>query len=160
MVLSRIHCKTNIMGPQAGVVLLEALIGILFFSLGILGLIGLQAMSIRHTADAKIRADATYLANQIIGQMWLDRANIATYAHNPTGPICNPDDVPSTNANVQAWLGNVTSASSAAALPGATEAMQQIILNTAANNAVTVRLCWRLPADEESHNLVVTANIN
>lgn len=38
--------------------------------------------------------------------------------------------------------------------------MQQIILNTAANNAVTVRLCWRLPADEESHNLVVTANIN
>ncbi|MBK8385246.1 MAG: hypothetical protein IPL11_06065 [Candidatus Accumulibacter sp.] len=55
---------------QAGVMLLEALIGILIFSLGILSLVALQATSIQLTSDAKYRTDASLLANRLIGQMW------------------------------------------------------------------------------------------
>ena len=64
---------------QSGVALLEALVGILIFSIGILALMGLQAQSIRNTVEAKYRNEAAYLANQIIGQMWVDRANLSTY---------------------------------------------------------------------------------
>lgn len=61
---------------QSGVMLLEALIGILLFTLGILALLGLQGSMVRATSDVKYRSEATYLANQIIGRMWLDRTNL------------------------------------------------------------------------------------
>ena len=64
---------------QTGVMLLEALIGILIFSIGILALIGMQGAAIRNTTDARYRSEASFLANQIIGQMWVDRANLALY---------------------------------------------------------------------------------
>ena len=43
---------------QAGGFLLEALIGVLIFSFGILGIVGLQAASLRHTGDSEYRAEA------------------------------------------------------------------------------------------------------
>lgn len=52
--------------------MLEALIGILIFSLGVLGLVGLQAQSMRHVAEAQYRGEAVYLANSLISQMWAD----------------------------------------------------------------------------------------
>ena len=57
---------------QQGVVLLEALIAILIFSLGVLGLVGLQATMIKSTSDAKFRSEASFIAQQKIGQMWAD----------------------------------------------------------------------------------------
>lgn len=65
---------------QQGSVLLEALIGILIFSMGILALVGLQAASTKFATDAKYRSDAAYLANQTLGNMWVDTANISAYA--------------------------------------------------------------------------------
>ncbi len=55
---------------QTGVLLLEALIAILIFSLGILGSIGLQAASIKQATAAEDRAKAAALANDLIGRMW------------------------------------------------------------------------------------------
>jgi type IV pilus assembly protein PilV len=57
---------------QAGAYLLEALVGILIFSLGILGIVGLQAASLRNTSDASLRAEAVFAANELIGRMWAD----------------------------------------------------------------------------------------
>lgn len=65
---------------QNGVILIEALIGILIFSIGILALIGMQAAAMKNTADAKYRSEAAFLANQIIGQIWSDRTHLAQYA--------------------------------------------------------------------------------
>jgi type IV pilus assembly protein PilV len=64
---------------QGGVILIEALIGILIFSIGILALIGMQAAAMKNTTDAKYRSEAAFLANQIIGQMWADRTNLPKY---------------------------------------------------------------------------------
>jgi type IV pilus assembly protein PilV len=63
---------------QAGVMLLEALIAILIFSLGILSLVALQATAIQLTGDAKYRTDATLLANRLIGQMWVGGSDLTT----------------------------------------------------------------------------------
>ena len=57
---------------QTGAYLLEALIGILIFALGVLGIVGLQAASLRTTTDSAMRAEAVFAANQLIGQMWAD----------------------------------------------------------------------------------------
>lgn len=75
---------------QEGVMLLEALIGILIFSIGILAMLGMQAIGMRATIDAKYRSEASYLANQVIGQMWVDRTNLPNYA--TTGPAYAPRD--------------------------------------------------------------------
>ncbi|MDQ6619931.1 MAG: pilus assembly protein PilV [Pseudomonadota bacterium] len=52
--------------------MLEALIGILIFSFGVLGLVGLQAQSMRHVSDAQYRGEAVYLAHSLIASMWAD----------------------------------------------------------------------------------------
>lgn len=55
---------------QEGVVLIEALVAILLFSIGVLGVAGLQAAMVKNTSESKFRADAAYLAQQNIGQLW------------------------------------------------------------------------------------------
>lgn len=69
---------------QQGAVLLEAMIAILIFSMGVLAVVGLQAAMIKNTADSKYRADASYIAQQRIGQMWSDPDNLASYVEANT----------------------------------------------------------------------------
>ena len=75
---------------QSGAYLLEALIGILIFSLGVLGIVGLQAASLHATTDDALRAEAVLAANQYIGQMWTDNVDdpnilITNYSSAPFG---------------------------------------------------------------------------
>lgn len=64
---------------ERGIALLEALIAILIFSLGILGLIGLQANATRATSAAKFRVDAGQLVAQRMADLWVDSSNLANY---------------------------------------------------------------------------------
>jgi type IV pilus assembly protein PilV len=81
---------------QTGSYLLEALIAILIFAFGVLGLIGLLGSSIRVTNDARYRAEAANLANGMIADMWTTTpANIDTF----------------TTAKLPAWTTKVASAS-------------------------------------------------
>ena len=64
---------------QAGSMLLEAFIAILIFSMGILAIVGMQASAVKSSADAKYRSEASLLANELIGQMWVsDRTRAAS----------------------------------------------------------------------------------
>jgi len=74
----------NLPGKQTGSILLEAMIAILIFSMGVLAIVGLQAAMVKNTADSKYRVDASYIAQQRIGRMWSDPANIATYIEAST----------------------------------------------------------------------------
>jgi type IV pilus assembly protein PilV len=121
---------------QSGVMLLEVLIGILIFSIGILAMLGMQATAIRATVDAKYRTEASFLANEIIGQMWVDRTNLASYATPPT-----------------AWVTRVQTL-----LPNATGANAPTI--TIAGSQVTVTVRWQRPASDTVSNHTATANIN
>lgn len=73
---------------QKGGALLEGLLAILIFSIGILGLVGLQGASMRNTTLAKMRIDASLIADERVGRAWVDRGNLASYAESDT-------DVPS-----------------------------------------------------------------
>ena len=70
----------------AGYVLLEVLISILLFSLGVLGLISIQANAVQAAGEANMRAEAVFAANEITGRMWVDRSNLASYVGTTTLP--------------------------------------------------------------------------
>ena len=138
-------------GKQSGVMLLEALIGILIFSIGVLAIVGLQANTMNVVTDSKSRADASFMANQIIGKMWVNRANLNTYA-------CNPCTTANGNADTQAWVTQMQAGGSTP-LPGVAN-QPRIIVIPGANNQVTVTVFWKTPQSSVSHSHVAIAYIN
>ena len=130
---------------QSGVALLEALVGILIFSIGILALMGLQAQSIRNTVEAKYRNEAAYLASQVIGQMWVDRTNLADY-----------DTTAGASAQMIAWRNQV-----AATLPRVTVGGANTPTIDVVGNQATVTVFWQMPgADSVQRQFSVVAQIN
>lgn len=140
---------------QYGVMLLESLISIAIFSIGVLGLIGLQAAAIKSTGDARERAVAAFYANQLIGYMWSDaRANLSSYAHNTNASDCGGFAVSgpaSTNTNVKdIWIPAIEGEFSGA--------VQQIRVD--AGNVVVVTMCWkRSPEEDDFHSFTTVAQI-
>ncbi|MGH8681480.1 MAG: type IV pilus modification protein PilV [Burkholderiales bacterium] len=158
---------------QSGMALLEALIGILIFSLGILAMVAMQAASVNAVADAQYRIEAVNAGNQVLSQMWVnvDRSNtgtvqasLLTFEHQTTGvpADCNFSGQAAANPAVTAWLNHLNGGgpSGAPLLPGATAAMQQIEIDTGVNNRVTITMCWRAPGDPAPRRHTVVAYVN
>ena len=169
---------------QRGSFMLEALIGILLFFMGVLTMIALQASSIAIQSDSQYRTEAGNLVEQILGQINLNSrtANgdvnavaLAGFAHQPTGgtttcrllasdgnannDCCNFSGLASANALVTAWVASATT-NAATRLPGSTSAMQQIVVDTATSNQVTVTVCWQGPKDARPRFHRVIAYVN
>jgi type IV pilus assembly protein PilV len=129
---------------EQGVMLLEALIGILIFSIGILAMLGMQATAMRATIDSKYRSEAGFLANEIIGRMWADRANLASYdtasASCPGDPVCD-------------WVTRVQNL-----LPRATGAEAPTVEISGQQVTVTVR--WKRPGETTPSNHSTVTQIN
>jgi len=144
--------RINLRKEQRGSMLLEALIAILIFSMGILALMGMQVTAINTVSESKYRSDAGFLANRIIGQIWADRANIGTYA-------CNPCTTTGTgNIDTRAWATEIQSG--ALQLPGVTDAANQPTIILGANNQVQVQLFWQAPNATVQRNHLVIAYVN
>ena len=77
-------------GHERGIALIEALISTLILSVGILGVVGLQAAMVRSTGSAKYRADAMHLSSGLLGLIWSDKNNITKYDNANCGahPRC------------------------------------------------------------------------
>lgn len=123
--------------PQKGAALLEALVSILIFSMGILALVGLQAAMTKNASDANYRAQASYLANQLIGRMWVDQPNLASYATSA-----------GSYANRTAWLSQVNNS-----LPSSSAT----VTVNGANVAITIN--WRQPGKTADNSYNITAVI-
>ena len=130
---------------QKGGMLLEALVGILIFSIGILAMLGMQAVGIRNTIDSKYRSEAAYLANEIVGQMWVDRSNITSY-----------DDTGSGNARRTAW--NTRVASLLPQDPAAPTTNAPTVPISARQATVTTR--WNTPCEPTATQHVMIAQIH
>ena len=146
---------------QSGVSLIEALVAIVVFSIGVLAVAGFYANSIKLASDAKARGDAAYLANQIISQMWVDRSNLASYAlYSSVANVdanCTGLGTAATYASVVTWLGDENKKGSVRGmLP---DAKAQILVETG-TGAVTVTLCWKAPQENETHRFTSTALIS
>jgi type IV pilus assembly protein PilV len=149
------------MRQQHGMFLLEALIAILVFSLGILGMVAMGSTAIASQSDAQYRGDAATFANEIASKIALnvDTANPPTsiqtslqgFAHQPiiTDGFCDFAGAASTSPIVLGWVDEVRGAvPGIAGLPGATNVTQSIAVDTSQPNysTVTVTICWQPPS--------------
>ena len=136
--------KAQLSHQQQGSVLLEGLIAILIFSMGILAIVGLQVAAIKTVADSQYRLEASFLANRLIAQMWTDTANIANYALPGGAAAAN-------------WKNEVT-----ALLPGAanTPPTVDIAGDAISGYTVTVQLKWKAATETNAHNYTTIAYIN
>jgi type IV pilus assembly protein PilV len=64
---------------QKGFTLLEVLVAMLILSIGLLGLAGLMASSLRNNHSAYYRSQATWLAYDVIDRMRTNRPNALAY---------------------------------------------------------------------------------
>jgi len=142
---------------QAGSVILEALIAILIFSIGILALIGMQVTAINSVSDAKYRSTAGFLADQMVGTIWATRlaapgaAASNVIANIPDPNFCTPVPCGGTtgNAYTAIWIANV-----AAQLPNATASISSV------GATVTITVGWQPPKDAVAHRHIVSTFIN
>jgi len=63
--------KLSMCSGRNGFVLLDALIAIVIFAIGILGMVKLQSNAVSYASDAQYRTEAAMLADQVIAAMWI-----------------------------------------------------------------------------------------
>lgn len=152
--------------PQSGVMLLEVLIALLIFSLGVLGLVGLQANAVKQSGQSKYRTDATLLANELIGQMWLTDRSFAT--------LSGQFDSATNGASFVTWKAKVEANLPGAATYPPTVVVTQIaplpdFVGTASSPSgrvpstrVTITMRWKAPGEpaaDPAHSFVLTNEI-
>lgn len=141
---------------QRGFSLVEVLVSVLVFAAGVLALVRLQATAVKLSTDARQRAEATFLADQLLARMLIaDRAVANTFNHRPVGTTaCAPTGTASTNAMVVDWLAQVT-----ATFPRASADEQQVIVTGTPPDEVTVRLCWKNGEDDAPHTMEIVNRV-
>lgn len=151
-----------------GFMLLEVLLALLIFSLGVLGLVGLQANAVKQSGQAKYRSDATLLTNDLIGEMWVSNRTFANLSTNFTST--SPG-----GANYTAWAQRVASTLPGGLAPtvtlvqmnplpmwtdaGATGASDPTLISS---TQVTITIFWKSPSDpsnDAAHKLVTVTEI-
>jgi type IV pilus assembly protein PilV len=121
---------------EAGVVLLEALIAMFVFSIGILGLLGMFTLSIKNTSEAQYRTEAAFLVETLIAQMRVaDPLTRATNFASPGG------------SDYTAWKNRVINA--ATGLPGASASanLPTVAFSGTGNRVVTIQVRWKSKND-------------
>lgn len=122
-----------------GMSLIEVLVSTVIFAVGILGLLSANATAFTTFSDAKYRVDAALLADRLIGEIWVDRTNVASYAHAGVAHGTAQDRVAPWVAEVQRLL------------PGADATV------TVVGTEVRVTVSWQPPGgDRRQHQAVAT----
>jgi type IV pilus assembly protein PilV len=139
---------------QGGVMLIEAIVAMLVFSVGVLALIGLQAAATREVTNAKFRSDASYIADRIVGDLSsVDltaaslTARLGVFAGNytptavPAGLAGSPEPAADT-ARAASWQASLTRG-----LPNARVGIAVSALNPP---TVTIAVSWESPTGTAS----------
>jgi type IV pilus assembly protein PilV len=150
---------------QQGMMLLEALFGILLFSIGIIALIGMQTNAAKQSIDGKYRSDASLLASELVGQMWATSRGPAAGRTAALQASFNTANIVNGVCNAQCspefgnWVATVTTTLPNAAsnlptiqfvqVPGATVGGVQNF-----TTQVTVTMSWVVPGDATVHRFV------
>ena len=136
--------KRNSLKNQSGMLLLEGLIAILIFTIGVLGVVGLQATVVKQVTDAKFRTDAGMLTNQLLGTMWVSDRTAATLQANFASP---------SGAAYTTWLARVGATLPITAAPAPTVAISN-------QGVATITIYWLAPSEPANtaphHHVVVT----
>jgi type IV pilus assembly protein PilV len=70
--MKRLTQRPSVARVQRGMALIECLMALLIFSVGLLGLLGLEARVMNISTDSENRNRAAMLASEVASQMWLN----------------------------------------------------------------------------------------
>jgi type IV pilus assembly protein PilV len=140
--------RTPLSVQQRGVMLIEALLAILIFSIGILAVVGMQSVAIKDVAQAKYRSEAGFLADELVAQLWTDNGNIAAYNWPQGGSL---------PTRLQTWAGRVNSK-----MPGGLQPVVTVTGATAQGGTVQIQIFWQMPEEVSQgtqHSYTVLASV-
>jgi len=132
--------------------MIEVLVAVLLFAIGILGLVGLQASMTNAQTESKVRSDAANLVDELAAVMWSEVgtsiANLSAFKSAGCGG----------NLRCAAWQTKIGEV-----LPGGTLdslAFDETVTDTSDPNhgMVTVTLKWALP-NGSGHQYIATFNV-
>ena len=164
--------RSRPLSAQRGFMLIEALVAILIFALGILGLVAMGGRAVGAQSDAQYRTEAAGLADAIAGEIAInvDRTlegvniapSLAAFNHQTGGAECVFNGNPTANPVVLALLNRAANVGGVG-LPGASAFQQQVVVQNAAGdyNRVEITLCWRTANDNGAwrrHSYVTYVN--
>ncbi len=155
---------------QKGMLLVEVLVALLLFVVGILGLVKAMGISQKAMADTASRSESSTFASDMVQKIRVaaDTSSLAAFQTSlqsfqhleiSTSP-CVFSGTPSANALVTAWATDVQSGPHH--LPGSSASMQQILVDTSATgfNKITVTVCWKGPNDTHLRRNTYSAYVN
>jgi len=145
-------------GRERGFSLVEVLVALLILSVGLLGIAGMQTLSVQMNVSARQSSQATYLAYEIIDRMRANRqaALAGSYNHDSNG--CK--DIPTGNSvadtDLAAWLNVLCGMTSdgktaPAMLPQDAAAGTGALVNVA-DGVATVTVSWYDERWDEDQN--------
>ena len=76
---------------EKGSALIEALVAVLLFSIGVIALLRVLGASVKDAGDVEFRATAATIADETIGRMWVDRGNLGAYVENAAALAALPN---------------------------------------------------------------------
>ena len=157
------------MPRQSGFLLLESLIALILFALGILGLVGMQATAAKVAADAQYRAEASLFADDIISQMRAS-GNRFIEAEGIDDAKSVEENFKTGGAKYTNWLAKVNDPQTG--IPGAVETppaveftAAEVVTDTATGSKsktlpVTITISWKGPGESVAHKLVTLTTLD
>lgn len=69
----------NLPAAQRGSTMVEVMVSVVLFSVGVIGLMRVLGTAVQDTGSLQYRSTAATLADTAIGEMWVDRGNLPAY---------------------------------------------------------------------------------
>ncbi len=130
---------------QNGGSLLEGLLAIVLFSVGLMSLLMLLSAGLIETGNARYRSEASLLASDLIAQMWTGDRSLTELRTRFTKPD---------SEDYKNWLATVH-----ARLPGTSGKTNLPTISIDDQRRVKILIRWQAPGDGQSHQLLTLATI-
>ena len=73
--------RANPIRKQSGSFIIEALISLILFAIGLMGLLALSAQGLNQVGQSKARNDASYMVGELLSEMWVSaNVNLTTWS--------------------------------------------------------------------------------
>lgn len=129
---------------RVGSALIESLLAVFVFSVGLLSLLALLTATLKESDNARYRSEASLLATDLVSRMWSGERSLSSLRQR-FDPLAD---------EYQRWLQRVQSA-----LPGVTENRNLPVLEIDDERIITLTLQWQIPSDTQQHQLVVVTRL-
>jgi type IV pilus assembly protein PilV len=129
---------------RIGSALIESLLAVLVFSVGLLSLLALLTATLKESDNARYRSEASLLATDLVSRMWSGERSLQSLRQRFT-PAAD---------EYERWLERVRST-----LPGITDNQNLPELLIDDERTISLTLRWQIPSDTQQHQLVVVTRL-